>query len=168
MKLYSWKPDGHGQKSFYVVAESYNEAIVAVSSYITSHLGKFDKEYLTNYCIDGWGTDYYKLTVVDPLNVITNDKMKKQTLMAEELEMLWIGAFRYYLGRMTISTHSFCDALMENWLEIPKRAQIVIKRDLEEEINRDDMDRKAERDHCALGHDCDSQKWREVFVVIDQ
>ena len=94
--------------------------------------------------------------------------MKKKTLSESDLEELWIGSFRYYIGRMTISTHSYCDLLMNNWDAIPKRSQLVIKRDLFEEIRRDDRDRESAREHKALGHDCDSQKWREVFGVINQ
>lgn len=93
-------------------------------------------------------------------------KVKAHRLSVDDLDMLWIGSFRYYLGRMTISTHSFCELLITNWAEIPKRAQVVIKRDLFEEIQRDDRDRESDRDHKALGHDCDSRKWREVWKVV--
>lgn len=87
-------------------------------------------------------------------------------LSPDDLDMLWIGSFRYYLGRMTISTHSYCDSLMRNWSAIPERARIVIKRDLIEEIKRDDIARENGIEHKALGHDCDSRKWREVLKVI--
>ena len=85
---------------------------------------------------------------------------------------LWIGAFRYYLGRMTISVHSFCDSLVKNWDSIPERAKFVIKRDLLEAIQHDDRDRHHEIDtgemsyHKYLGHDCDSYKWRDVCNKI--
>lgn len=91
---------------------------------------------------------------------------KAHRLRIENLEMLWIGSFRYYLGRMTISTHSYCDSLIHNWPVIPERAKTVILRELEEEIKRDDRDRESNKDHKALGHDCDSQKWREVWAVV--
>ena len=84
----------------------------------------------------------------------------------DDLEMLWIGSFRYYLGRMTISVHSYCDTLIKNWDDIPERAQFVIKRDLAEAIQRDDGDRSRGSEHKTLGHDCDSQKWREVMRFI--
>ena len=92
--------------------------------------------------------------------------MKPKRLSVDDLEMLWIGSFRYYLGRMTISTHSYCDALMRNWSSIPERGRYVIERDLLEEIKRDDLDRVSGSEHKALGHDCDSQKWREVLKVV--
>jgi hypothetical protein len=84
-------------------------------------------------------------------------------LSKDDLELLWIGSFRYFLGRMTISTHSFCDSIIKNWDEIPQRAQVIIERELFDAIERDDQDRKVCEDYKALGHDCDSQKWREVW-----
>ena len=93
--------------------------------------------------------------------------MKNHKLSIEELESLWIASFRYYLGRMTISTHSYCDSIVRNWPAIPERAKIVILRELQEEIKRDDRDRENRKDCKALGHDCDSQKWREVFSKIE-
>jgi hypothetical protein len=92
--------------------------------------------------------------------------MKK--LSTDDLDLLWIGSFRYFLGRMTISTHAFCDALINNWGAIPNRAKAVIVRDLSEEIKRDDDDRLQSKEHKSLGHDCDSQKWREVMRFIQQ
>ncbi len=88
-------------------------------------------------------------------------------LTEDDLSRLWIGAFRYYCGRMTISTHSFCNSIIVNWSQIPDQAKEVIKRDLLEEIKRDDRDREQNREHKALGHDIDSKMWREVFAAID-
>ena len=89
-----------------------------------------------------------------------------------ELCDLWIGAFRYYLGRMTISVHSFCDSLVKNWYNVPERAKNIIKRNLLEAIQHDDRDRQREVDtgqinyYKELGHDCDSRKWRWVWEEI--
>ncbi len=96
--------------------------------------------------------------------------MKKinKNLSTDDLEMLWIGSFRYYLGRMTISVHSYCDSLMEHWGDIPERAQFVIKRDLSEAIQFDDNYRYSDSPHKSLGHNCDSQKWREVMNFISK
>jgi len=89
-------------------------------------------------------------------------------LKNDDLEMLWIGSFRYYLGRMTISVHSYCDTLIKHWKDIPERAQFVIRRDLAEAIEADDIARKSDKPNLykALGHDCDSRKWREVMCSI--
>jgi hypothetical protein len=55
---------------------------------------------------------------------------------------------------------------MCNWGTVPERAKVVIMRDLDEEIKRDDADRERGSEHKALGHDCDSQKWREVWKLV--
>ncbi|KKL67988.1 hypothetical protein LCGC14_2129490 [marine sediment metagenome] len=73
MKLYAWQPKGHGEYSFFVCAEDKEGAEEAVNKYIHDHLNKDDDEYLFDYCIDGWGTDYYVLTEVEPMTVIIND-----------------------------------------------------------------------------------------------
>jgi len=93
-------------------------------------------------------------------------KVKAHRLSIDDLDMLWIGSFRYYLGRMTISTHSYCDSLMCNWGAIPERAKVVIIRDLEDAIKRDDDRMESGDAYKPLGHDCDSKKWREVWEVV--
>jgi hypothetical protein len=72
MKLYAWQPKGHGEYSFFVCAESEQEAKNAVDAHIKKHLNQQDNEYIGDYEIGGWGTDYYRLTVVRPLSVVTN------------------------------------------------------------------------------------------------
>ncbi len=94
-------------------------------------------------------------------------KFKLSHLSIDDMDMLWIGSFRYYLGRMTISVHSYCDSLIRNWDNVPERAKMVIIRDLAEEIKRDDEDRLDEKEYKRLGHDCDSQRWREVMRYIE-
>lgn len=88
--------------------------------------------------------------------------MKKETL-----ELLWIGAFRYYCGRMTISVHSFCEALKENWDQLPERAKVVIQRDLDEIFERDDIARTRGGTYKPLGHDCDRESWESVRNLIN-
>jgi len=72
MKLFAWQPKGFGEYSFFVSAENEEKARAAVDKYIADHLDKDDEEYLSEYSIRGWGTDYYKLTAVDAEQVITN------------------------------------------------------------------------------------------------
>jgi hypothetical protein len=71
--LYAFQPDGHGQYSFFVAATSEKEARTCVDKYISEHKGKNDDHYLGDYEVDGWGTHYYELTVLDVGEVITND-----------------------------------------------------------------------------------------------
>ncbi len=65
IKLYVWQPDGHGEYSFFVAAKSKEEATAAIERYR-------GKDNLHNKS-DGWGTDYYSLTVLEVGQVITND-----------------------------------------------------------------------------------------------
>ena len=90
------------------------------------------------------------------------------SLSIDDLDMIWIGSFRYYIGRTTIVTHSFCESLIKNWHSIPERAQVVIKRELLEEMRRDDDDRESSKSYKSLGHDCDSAKWRNVYAYISK
>ena len=72
MNLYAWQPEGHGEYSFFVCAENEKEAKEAVDQYIKEHMNKDDDEYLTDYSVGGWGTEYYRLKVLNPLQVIIN------------------------------------------------------------------------------------------------
>lgn len=67
MKLYAFQPNGYGQYSFFVMAESEAEARRAVERYIEK---TFDSTCKQPYA--GFGTDSYKLTMLDRGQVITN------------------------------------------------------------------------------------------------
>ena len=78
MKLYAWQPKGHGETSFFVLAENEADAL----KYVEAEIAKgwhyhpddaCDPEARNNYSAEGWGTDYYELTVADVGRVITND-----------------------------------------------------------------------------------------------
>ena len=75
MKLFAWQPNGHGELSWFVLAEDEPEARKAVETEILRRralpLGNSDR--ITKYDFDGWGTDYYTLTVADRGCVICND-----------------------------------------------------------------------------------------------
>lgn len=70
MKLYAFKPNGHGSASFFTIAKNEVEARKVVNKYI-------EDNYLKNENLDyrtgGWGSDYYTLTVIEESNVIEND-----------------------------------------------------------------------------------------------
>ena len=79
MKLYAWQPNGHGEQSFFVLAETEEQARAAVEAKIADLLAKHaDDNYFEddgNYSemdFSGWGTDYYKLTVAGVAEVIMN------------------------------------------------------------------------------------------------
>lgn len=91
VRLFAWQPDGHGEHGFFVAANSEEEARKCVEKYIAEHLirpgarGKTIDELLLPGAsgkddvplgeseINGWGTDYYKLTVVEVGQVIVNE-----------------------------------------------------------------------------------------------
>jgi hypothetical protein len=65
MKLFGWKPKGHGEYSFFVVADSEEKAQLAVNEYIKNHKLRPDE-------CQGWGTDYYELEVAEVGQVLYN------------------------------------------------------------------------------------------------
>lgn len=71
MELYVFTPQGHGQLSFYVMANSTAEAWVNVEMYIKKNL--IDEKGELKYEAQGWGTDYYLLEVAKPHQVLIND-----------------------------------------------------------------------------------------------
>jgi hypothetical protein len=70
MKLYAFQPSGHGEPSFFVMAEDEAEAVQAVETYIKNEEAK---GRVLDY--DQWGTDYYQMTVLDRGEVIENDNL---------------------------------------------------------------------------------------------
>jgi len=71
MKLYAFQPNGHGEKSFFVIAESEKEAREFVSKKIAELLA--NGEGYSNYDFSSWGTDYYRLEVFEIGQVALND-----------------------------------------------------------------------------------------------
>ena len=70
MKLYAFQPQGHGEQSFFTIAKSEEEAIKAV----TKHIEKvYPKGSPNEYDAHGFGTDYYKMTVVEEGQVVENN-----------------------------------------------------------------------------------------------
>jgi len=86
--------------------------------------------------------------------------------MQDRDSTLWIGAFRYYCGRMTIAVSGFCETMISNIENIPDEAVSIIKRDLIEAFADDDRDREVGNAVKRLGMDCDRQKWLEVLAAI--
>lgn len=79
-----------------------------------------------------------------------------------EKSTLWIGAFRYYCGRMTYAVSDFVDLLVQEWPNLPEHAHAIIKRDLDEEFRLDDAARAGAHNGRTLGHDCDREQWERV------
>jgi len=76
MKLYAWQPQGHGELSWFVCAESEADARAAVDREIARRMDlpahDLDRLHPDSMEISGWGTDYYVLRVLEPLQVIYN------------------------------------------------------------------------------------------------
>ncbi len=70
MKLYAFQPQGHGEQSFFTIAKSEEEAIKAVKKHIDTH---YPKGSLNEYDAYGFGTDYYKMTVIEEGQVVENN-----------------------------------------------------------------------------------------------
>ena len=83
-------------------------------------------------------------------------------LNEEQILTLWLGAFRYYCGRKSYAVSSFCDLLIAQWPSLPERTRELIRRDLEEEFERDERARAEGRQFLPLGLDCDRDAWRRV------
>jgi len=75
---------------------------------------------------------------------------------------LWVGATRYYMGRMTYAVSDFCNLLIGSWNELSANTKTIIQRDIEEEFVRDDESRRRGDSFHPLGHDMDRKSWEHV------
>lgn len=87
-------------------------------------------------------------------------------MTSDENLTLWLGAFRYYLGRMTYAVGDFCDLLRREWPNLPEHTRNLICTELEREFAKDDEARKHDRFR-PLGHDCDRAEWAKVRAIWD-
>lgn len=87
--------------------------------------------------------------------------------MTDEQKLtLWLGAFRYYCGRMSYAVSNFCDLLLQEWPNLPKATQDLIRRDLDEEIARDNKARESGGTYRPLGQDMDRAEWLHVRGLL--
>lgn len=82
-------------------------------------------------------------------------------------DLMAIAAFRYCLGRMSYIVGDCADWLIEQWANIGKNAQNVIRRDLEEAFEKDGQN--VGSDYRPLGHACDRSQWERVrkFIAVE-
>ncbi len=64
---------------------------------------------------------------------------------------IWLGATRYYLGRMSYAVSDFTDALKFEWKNLDERTKELIERDVEEAFEQK-----------RTGMDCDTRRWEEI------
>ena len=85
-------------------------------------------------------------------------------LTLNEVTMLWLGATRYYMGRMSYAVSDFTELLIRVWPTLPRETQTLIERDVLREFEADDLARQR---GCVmllpLGHDCDRRAWDAVL-----
>ena len=66
-KLYAFRPRGHGEESFYVMANSEEEARANIEKKIQKL--QFEDEsspfYHSDYWFAGWGTEYYYMEIYE-------------------------------------------------------------------------------------------------------
>lgn len=90
-------------------------------------------------------------------------------MIDDDQSLLWIGAFRYWCGRMTIATPGFARMLVSNWPRLDERSRVVILRDLEREVQIDTEQRDAGKSEWRrLGQDCDRKTWVETLAALRQ
>ena len=79
-----------------------------------------------------------------------------------QLTTLWLGSFRYHLGRKTYAVSEFCELLIQEWANLPEITKTLISKELENTFIRDDMDRAYGQSILPLGMDCDRKEWEKV------
>lgn len=85
----------------------------------------------------------------------------------EDALLLWVGAFRYYLGRRTYAVGMFCDLLRQAWSRLPERTRHIISSELASAFKSDDEFRgKAQNSYLPLGDDCDRREWEKVRAHV--
>ena len=88
---------------------------------------------------------------------MTDTEAKKLTL--------WLGAFRYYCGRMTYAVGDFCGMLIAEWPDLPAPLRNLIGAELEAEFRRDDELRGKGASYLPLGNQCDRESWERVRAL---
>jgi len=78
---------------------------------------------------------------------------------------LWVGAFRYYCGRMTYAVGNFCDMLIAEWPNLPEHTRSLIAEELEAKFRIDDQMRGTGSSYCPLGQRCDRESWEKVRAI---
>ena len=84
-------------------------------------------------------------------------------------DTIFIGAFRYYLGRQTYAVTDFCLYVENNLGNISESTRRLMRRELREEIERDDEARAvSETRFLPLGSNCDREMWIELYERLKE
>jgi uncharacterized membrane protein YpjA len=76
--------------------------------------------------------------------------------MSFSIEEMLIPTFRYYLGRKTISVHTFISDLMDYWHEVTPSHKALIIREIKEHKELD-----------LLGHQMDVAAWCDLLAFAE-
>jgi hypothetical protein len=71
MKIYCWRPNGHGPLTFSVLASSEVEAQTIIDNYIQEHFRESNGRL--RYEAQGWDTGGYELFVYQPGQVMVHE-----------------------------------------------------------------------------------------------
>lgn len=96
---------------------------------------------------------------------MTRRKFKPIRVTDIDSRLIIVGAFRYYLGRMTISVSSFTDWLVQRWHNLDEGTQFIIAREIEEAFRDDDEQRTKGDQFFRLGWNCDRAAWARVRAL---
>ena len=70
MRLYVWRPIGHGQFTFVTVSKSLEDATAAITKHIHEN---YIRNGRVEYEAYGWDSDHYEIEVYEPGQVAEND-----------------------------------------------------------------------------------------------
>ena len=82
-----------------------------------------------------------------------------------EQSTVYIGATRYYLGRMTYAVSDYCEHLRRVWPTLAEPVRNIIRRDVEETFKRDDEWPRSNALGGPLGQACDRAQWEKVRAL---
>ena len=91
-------------------------------------------------------------------------------MQPHESSFLWLCAFRYSLGRRTSAPSDFVAIAIKNWPDIPRDAQCLISKELNNAFTRDDQMRSDETissQYYPLGDDCDRAEWQKLLKLFE-
>lgn len=87
----------------------------------------------------------------------------------KESSILFVGAFRHYLGKRSSATGDFCTLLADKWKYLDEQTKDLILKELAETVYRDDEMRHDERCSSAyypLGNDNTRTEWLHLLKRI--
>lgn len=89
----------------------------------------------------------------------------------EDADNLFVGMFRYALGRKTYFVSDAAQTIANNWNQIPTQTQDLIRKELDKAIAEDASQRVDGKRYPRLGMDCDRETWvtlRETILIKDK